>query len=65
MAALAADRGRGRLGGRSTVMTTEKIDVVQRMLDDGQEKAVIARTCAGRAQQVMACCTCSAGGVGL
>ena len=44
MAGLAAARGRGRLGGRPTVMTPEKIEVVRRMLDDGQDKAVIART---------------------
>lgn len=42
MAGLAAARGRGRLGGRPTVMTPEKIEVVHRMLADGQEKAVIA-----------------------
>lgn len=38
MAGLAAARGRGRLGGRPTVMTPEKIEVVRRMLDDGQER---------------------------
>lgn len=44
MAGLAAARSRGKLGGRPTVMTPEKIEVAQRMLVEGQDKAVIART---------------------
>jgi DNA invertase Pin-like site-specific DNA recombinase len=44
MAGLAAARARGKLGGRPTVMTPEKIEVARRMLADGQDKAVIART---------------------
>ena len=44
MAGLAAARTRGRLGGRPTVMTPEKVEVARRMLSEGQDKAVIART---------------------
>jgi len=43
-AGLAAARARGRVGGRPSKMTPEKLDVARRMLAEGIGKAVIART---------------------
>lgn len=44
MAGLAAARARGKVGGRPPIMTTEKLAVARRMLDEGKPKAVIAKT---------------------
>jgi DNA invertase Pin-like site-specific DNA recombinase len=44
MAGLAAARGRGRVGGRPSMMTTEKLDVARTMLAEGHSKAAVART---------------------
>ena len=44
MAGLAAARARGKVGGRPPIMTTERLAVARRMLDEGKPKAVIAKT---------------------
>ena len=44
MAGLAAARARGKVGGRPPIMTTEKLAVARRVLDEGKPKAVIAKT---------------------
>lgn len=44
MAGLAAARARGRVGGRPSVMTPEKLVVARQMLDAGTPKSVVAKT---------------------
>ena len=44
MAGLAAARARGKVGGRPTSMTADKLAVATRMLTEGRSKATIAAT---------------------
>jgi DNA invertase Pin-like site-specific DNA recombinase len=44
MAGLTAARARGKLGGRPSSMTPEKLAVARRMLAEGTAKAVVAQT---------------------
>ena len=44
MAGLAAARARGKVGGRPTSMTPEKLQVARQMLAEGRPKSVIAAT---------------------
>jgi DNA invertase Pin-like site-specific DNA recombinase len=44
IAGLAAARARGRVGGRPTTMTPDKLDVARRMLAEGRPKSTIAST---------------------
>jgi len=44
VAGMAAARGRGGVGGRPSLVITEKLAVARRMLSEGRGKAVIART---------------------
>jgi hypothetical protein len=40
---LAAARARGRVGGRSTVMTPTRVEVARRMVDEGRKPGEIAQ----------------------
>ena len=44
MAGLAAARARGRVGGRPSTMTPDKLDIARRMLAEGRPKSTIATT---------------------
>jgi DNA invertase Pin-like site-specific DNA recombinase len=44
MAGLAAARARGKVGGRPTSMTADKLAVASRMLAEGRPKSVVAAT---------------------
>jgi DNA invertase Pin-like site-specific DNA recombinase len=44
MAGLAAARARGKVGGRPSTMTPDKLEVARRMIAEGKSKAVVATT---------------------